>query len=85
VARVGKSALEQRMTDPHDELLEGICEHANQVYERLEICRVRDPQPRDFVLIGLALKAIRELNGQPELPRDVVVGTFLWLVPAFER
>lgn len=84
MARVGK-AIEQRTQDPHGDVLDGICEHATQVYEKLEVCRVSDPQPRDFVLIGLALKAIRELNGVSELPRDVVVGTFLWLIPVHER
>jgi len=44
-----------------------------------------DPQPRDFVVAGLALKMARATNELPELPRDVVVGTFLWLVPLHER
>lgn len=85
MAREGKS-LAQRMSNLHDELLEGIADHAQQVYGHLPTHEhVVDPSPADFVTAGLCLKVAREINGEPALPRDVVVGTFLWLVPEHER
>lgn len=86
MAKVGKDALDRRVVDPHEELLAGISDHANQVYGHLLVAMgIVDPQPRDFVVAGLALKMARATNELPELPRDVVVGTFLWLVPLHER
>lgn len=68
-----------------DELLEGITEHAGQVYGKLMLAGISDPQPRQFVLAGIALKLARDINGLPPLPRAVVVGAFRWLIPDAER
>lgn len=86
LARVGKESLEMQVSDPHDELLAGITEHANQVYGRVLIEKgILDPHACDFVAAGLELRIARATKGLPELPHAVVVGTFLYLVPDFER
>jgi hypothetical protein len=85
VATVGKDELAARSIDPHLELLAGITDYSDQIYGLLQIVGVRDPRPRQFVLAGLVLKMSRATNGLPELPRDVVVGTFQFLVPDVER
>lgn len=69
----------------HEELLAGIDDFAGQIYGHLLLLGITDPMPRQFVLAGLALRYARRANFLPELPRDVVIGTFLFLVPDFER
>lgn len=86
VAEVGKIAgLRGRMLDPHDELLASISEYCDAIYEHLLLAGVADPQPRHFVIAALSLRVSRATNGLPEVPRDVVVRGFLFLVPSFER
>lgn len=86
MAEVGKSAgLSGRMLDPHDELLASMSEYCHQIYGHLLLAGVADPQPRHFVLAALELNVARATNGLADLPRDVVVGGFLFLVPGFER
>jgi hypothetical protein len=80
-----RGALARRLLDPHDELLAGISEYSEQLYDNLLMRKIEDPRPRDFVAAGLALKAKRELHELPRLSREVVIGTFLYLVPDFER
>jgi len=80
-----RGALARRLRDPHDELLAGISEYCEQLYGNVLMRGIADPRPCDFVAAGLALKAKRELHELPPLPRDVVIGTFLYLVPDFER
>lgn len=86
MAEVGKiEGLRRRMLNPHDELLMAMSEYCEQIYGHLLLAGIADPQPRDFVIAALALNVARATNGLPELPRDVVVGGFLFLVPSFER
>lgn len=80
-----RGALARRLLDPQDVLLAGISEYSEQLYGNVLMRGILDPRPRDFVVAGLALKAKRELHELAPLARDVVIGTFLYLIPDFER